>query len=144
MTIDSGSAVRTGVTAVRPHPGNVFLERVPAAIHVGNGFGKLIGSTQLAELGELETPILLTCTLGVWKAADALAEWMLGQPGMEQVRSINPVVAETNDGVLNDIRSRPVSAEHVRLALESARAAKAVEQGSVGAGRGTVAFGWKG
>jgi D-aminopeptidase len=142
-TVVAGDAVRTGVTAVLPHSGNVFLERVPAAIHVGNGFGKLVGSTQVAELGELETPILLTCTLCVWKAADAMVEWMLAMPGMEGVRSINPLVGETNDGALNDIRSRPIGAEDVRVALESAASGR-VEEGSVGAGTGTVAFGWKG
>jgi len=115
---------------------------VPAALHVGNGFGKLLGVTQLRELGELETPILLTCTLCVWKAADAMVDWMLQQPGMDQVRSINPVVGETNDGTLNAIRSRPIRAEHVRRALETAGVS--VEEGSVGAGAGTVAFGWKG
>ena len=142
-TVVQGDTVRTGVTAILPHEGNAFLERVPAALHVGNGFGKLLGSTQLAELGELESPILLTCTLCVWKAADALVGWMLEQPGMENVRSINPLVAETNDGSLNAIRSRPVSAQHVREALSSAKGGT-VPEGSVGAGTGTVAFGWKG
>src|SRR5207302_5935635 len=125
------------------HEGNLFLERVPAALHVGNGFGKLLGATQLTELGELETPILLTCTLCVWNAADALVGWMLEQPGMENVRSINPVVAETNDGTLNNIRARPIRPEHVRAALTSASSG-AVQEGAVGAGTGTVAFGWKG
>ena len=141
-TVIEGDSVRTGVTAIRPHPGNVFMDRVPAALHVGNGFGKLLGVTQLRELGELETPILLTCTLCVWKAADAMVEWLLAQPGMEQVRSINPVVGETNDGALNDIRTRPLRPEHIRRALESA--GTDVEEGAVGAGAGTVAFGWKG
>src|SRR5690606_27687095 len=131
------------VTAILPHGGNPFLERVPAALYVGNGFGKLLGATQLRELGELETPTLLTCTLCVWRAADALVEWMLARPGMEDVRSINPVVGETNDGYLNDIRRRPISAEHVVRALESATTGP-VEEGSVGAGTGTIAFGWKG
>lgn len=143
VTIRQGENVRTGVTAILPHRGNAYLSRVPAAIHVGNGFGKLIGSTQVNELGELETPIVLTCTLCVWKAADALAEWMLRQPGMQDVRSINPVVGETNDGDLNDIRLRPVTAAHVVQALEGA-ADGPVAEGSVGAGTGTVAFGWKG
>lgn len=143
VTIAEGSGVRTGVTAIMPHEGNVFLDRVPAAIWVGNGFGKLTGSTQVNELGELETPILLTCTLCAWKAADAMVEWMLAQPGMEQVRSINPVVGETNDGALNDIRARPITAAHVRQALESATSG-VVAEGSVGAGHVTVAFGWKG
>lgn len=142
-TVDVGDSVRTGVTAILPHDGNPFLTRVPAAIHVGNGFGKLLGSTQVRELGELESPILLTCTLCVWKAADALAEWMLALPGMEEVRSFNAVVGETNDGGLNAIRSRPIAAAHVRSALESARGGP-VAEGSLGAGRGTVAFGWKG
>src|SRR4051812_2263153 len=97
-TLIEGASVRTGVTAILPHAGNLFLDRVPAAIHVGNGFGKLVGSTQVHELGELETPVLLTSTLGVWRVADALAQWMLEQPGMASVRSINPVVGETNDG----------------------------------------------
>ena len=142
-TVISGDDVRTGVTAIRPHGGNLYRDRVPAAIHVGNGFGKLIGVTQVRELGELETPILLTCTLCVWKAADAMVEWALGMDGMEGVRSINPVVGETNDGGLNDIRSRPVTEAHVRAALEGA-ASGPVEEGSVGAGTGTSAFGWKG
>jgi D-aminopeptidase len=142
-TVIEGDGVRTGVTAILPHGGNPFLERVPAALYVGNGFGKLLGATQLRELGELETPILLTCTLCVWRAADALVEWMLARPGMEDVRSINPVVGETNDGYLNDIRRRPISAEHVVRALESATTGP-VEEGSVGAGTGTIAFGWKG
>jgi D-aminopeptidase len=144
ITVERGDSVRTGVTAIVPHSGNLFLDRVPAAIHVGNGFGKLLGETQVTELGELETPILLTCTLCVWKAADAMVGWMLAQPGMADVRSINPVVGETNDGyVLNAIRSRPIGERDVRNALETA-AGGPVEEGSVGAGTGTVAFGWKG
>lgn len=142
-TVMEGDSVRTGVTAILPHDQNPFFSRVPAAIVVGNGFGKLIGSTQVGELGELETPILLTCTLCVWRAADALVGWMLEQPGMENVRSINPVVGETNDGFLNAIRSRPITAEHVRAALSAADTGL-VEEGSVGAGTGTIAFGWKG
>jgi len=142
-TVVQGDSIRTGVTAILPHEGNLFLERVPAALHVGNGFGKMLGATQLNELGELETPILLTCTLCVWNAADALVGWMLEQPGMENVRSINPVVAETNDGGLNAIRSRPISAKEVRAALASATSGP-VTEGSVGAGTGTIAFGWKG
>jgi D-aminopeptidase len=143
VTVVEGDSVRTGVTAILPHGGNAFRERVPAAIHVGNGFGKLLGVTQVRELGELETPILLTCTLCVWNAADAMAGWMLRQPGMAEVRSINPVVGETNDGLLNDIRSRPVRPEHVVRALETASDGP-VREGAVGAGTGTVAFGWKG
>ena len=143
VTLSTGNTVRTGVTAILPHPGNAYRSRVPAALHVGNGFGKFIGSTQVNELGELETPILLTCTLCVWKAADAMADWMLAQPDMQQVRSLNVVVGETNDGGLNDIRARPVTAAAVRQALESAKGGP-VQEGSVGAGTGTVAFGWKG
>lgn len=142
-TIIRGDNVRTGVTAILPHGGNLFLDRVPAALHVGNGFGKITGATQLHELGELETPLLLTCTLCVWKAADAMADWMLAQPGMTNVRSINPVVAETNDGTLNDIRARPITPDDVRAALTSATSGP-VAEGAVGAGTGTVAFGWKG
>lgn len=142
-TIVRGDSVRTGVTAILPHGGNLYRERVPAALHVGNGFGKLLGVTQLRELGELETPILLTCTLCVWRAADAMVGWLLRQPGMEQVRSINAVVGETNDGGLNAIRTRPVHPDDVESALESARSGP-VAEGSVGAGTGTIAFGWKG
>jgi D-aminopeptidase len=142
-TVIAGDSIRTGVTAILPHGGNAYLDRVPAAVHIGNGFGKLLGSTQVAELGELESPILLTCTLCVWRAADALVAWMLEQPGMERVRSLNPLVAETNDGVLNAIRSRPITAEQVRAAVMSARGG-AIAEGSVGAGTGTVAFEWKG
>src|SRR5690606_1614043 len=142
-TVVRAPNVRTGVTAILPHGGNPYLSRVPAALHVGNGFGKLLGVTQVRELGELETPILLTCTLCVWKAADALVGWMLEREGMENVRSLNALVGETNDGGLNDIRARPITPEHVVSALESA-AAGPVEEGAVGAGAGTVAFGWKG
>lgn len=143
VTLVQGDSVRTGITAILPHGGNLYLERVPAAIHVGNGFGKLLGSTQVAELGELESPILLTCTLCVWRAADALVGLMLEQPGMERVRSINVLVGETNDGGLNDIRSRPVTTEAVRRALDQSDSGP-VAEGSVGAGTGTSAFGWKG
>jgi D-aminopeptidase len=142
-TLIVGDSVRTGVTAILPHGGNPFLERVPAGFHVGNGFGKFLGVTQVRELGEIETPILLTCTLCVWRAADAMIEWMLGQPGMEDVRSINAVVGETNDGGLNAIRSRPITAAAVRSAIENA-APGPVAEGSVGAGTGTQAFSWKG
>ena len=142
-TVVEGKDIHTGVTAILPHAGNVFDERVPAALFVGNGYGKITGVTQLRELGELETPILLTCTLCVWRAADAMAQWMLAKPGMSDVRSINPVVGETNDGTLNDIRRRAITVEHVVSALESASSGD-VAEGSVGAGAGTVAFGWKG
>jgi D-aminopeptidase len=142
-TVVEGDSVRTGVTAILPHTGNLFFDRVPAAIHVGNAFGKLVGATQVRELGELETPILLTCTLCVWRAADALTAELLAMPGMEGVGSINPVVGETNDGALNAIRSRPITPEIVRRALASASSG-AVQEGNVGAGTGTIAFGWKG
>lgn len=143
VTITSGDTINTGITAILPHPGNIFLDKVPAAAFVGNAFGKLVGSTQVNELGELETPILLTCTLCVWRAADAMTGWLLNQPGMDQVRSINPVVGETNDGGLSDIRDRPVTPADVVAALERASGGP-VAEGSVGAGRGTQAFGWKG
>jgi D-aminopeptidase len=142
-TVWEGDSIRTGVTVILPHAGNVFRERVPAAMVVANGFGKLLGITQVQELGELETPIALTCTLCVWRVADAMVDYLLAQPGMEEVRSINPVVGETNDGYLNDIRARPVRPEHVVSALESAESG-AVAEGAVGAGTGTQAFGWKG
>jgi D-aminopeptidase len=142
-TVIRGSDVRTGVTAILPHGGNLYRDRVPAAVFVINGFGKLVGTTQLQELGELETPILLTCTLCVWKAADAMAAYLLAQPGMGEVRSINPVVGETNDAYLNAIRDRPISADDVIGALTGARSGP-VAEGSVGAGTGTSTLGWKG
>ena len=142
-TVVEGSNVRTGVTAILPHAGDLYRERVPAAIVVANGYGKLLGVTQVEELGELETPILLTGTLGVWRAADALVAWQLARPGMEEVRSLNPVVGETNDGFLNDIRARPIRPEHVLQALAAA-STENVEEGGIGAGTGTIAFGWKG
>jgi len=142
-TVVEGDSVRTGVTAILPHGENVYWRRVPAAIAVGNGYGKLLGVTQVRELGELETPVLLTCTLCVWNAASALVDTLLAVPGMEDVRSINPVVGETNDGYLNAIRTQPIGAAHVRAALRDASGGP-VEEGSVGAGTGTVAFGWKG
>ena len=142
-TLRAGDSVRTGVTAILPHGGNLYQDRVPAAVHVINGFGKLVGTTQLSELGELETPILLTCTLCVWKAADAMVAYLLAQPGMAEVRSINPVVGETNDGNLNAIRSRPISPDDVVAALTGARSGP-VAEGSVGAGTGTITLGWKG
>jgi len=142
-TVVSGDSVHTGVTAILPHGGNLFLDRVPAAVHVGNAFGKLVGSTQVRELGELETPILLTCTLCVWRAADAMVSELIAMPGMERVGSINPVVGETNDGGLNAIRSRPITPDVVRAALTSASTGP-VAEGSIGAGAGTIAFEWKG
>lgn len=142
-TIIKGDNIRTGVTAILPHNGNLFSEKVPGAVFVGNGFGKLAGSTQVNELGEIETPILLTSTLSVPKTADFLMDYMLGLPGNEQVRSINPLVAETNDGGLNDIRGRHITREDVFNALKAAKSGP-VDEGSVGAGTGTVAFGWKG
>ena len=143
VTRVEGDRVRTGITAIVPHGGNVYLDRVPAGLHVGNGFGKLVGATQVEELGEIETPILLTSTLNVWRVADALVDWMLARPGMQNVKSINPVVAETNDGVLNDIRARPLGLADVRAVLEAATSDN-VDEGCVGAGTGTIAFGWKG
>lgn len=142
-TLIKGDNVRTGVTAILPHAGNLFQEKVAAAIYVGNGFGKLMGSTQVNELGEIETPILLTGTLNVPRVADALLDWMLALPGNERVLSINPVVAETNDGFLNDIRGRHVGRDEVFAALRAAKDGP-VEEGSVGAGTGTMAFGFKG
>jgi D-aminopeptidase len=142
-TVIAGDSIRTGVTAILPHGGNIFQDRVPAAMVVGNGHGKLLGVTQVAELGEIETPILLTCTLCVWKAADALVAWMLEQPGMSEVRSINPIVGETNDGGLSVIQHRPITAATVREAMANA-AAGPVAEGAIGAGTGTIAFGWKG
>jgi len=142
-TIARGDSSNTGVTAILPHGGNLFREKVPAAIVVGNGFGKLAGSTQVNELGELESPIMLTCTLCVPRAADAVLTWLLGLPGNEDVRSANPVVGETNDGYLNNIRARPITEADVLNAIRGA-AEGPVAEGAVGAGRGTVAFGWKG
>jgi D-aminopeptidase len=141
-TLIEGDAVRTGVTVVLPHPDNLFQDKVPGAVFVGNAFGKLAGSTQIEELGEIETPIALTSTLNVPRVADALIDYMLGLPGNEQVRSINPLVGETNDGYLNDIRGRHVGRTEVLNAIESARSGP-VEEGAVGAGAGTVALGFK-
>lgn len=143
FTIIRGENIRTGVTAILPHNRNLFREKVPAAIFVGNGFGKLAGSTQVNELGEIETPILLTSTLAVPRVGDYLIDYMLGLAGNENVQSINPVVAETNDGYLNDIRLRNITQEDVFAALKNAKTEN-VEEGSIGAGTGTVAFGFKG
>lgn len=142
-TLVEGDDVRTGVTAILPHPGNIFRDKVPAAVYVGNGFGKLTGTTQIAELGNLETPIVLTNTLSVPTAADALIDYTLSFPANAGVLSVNPVVGETNDGYLNDIRGRHVTKRDVLDAITSA-AGGPVAQGDVGAGTGTVAFGYKG
>jgi D-aminopeptidase len=141
-TLISGDAVRTGVTAILPHGGNLFQEKVAGAVFVGNAFGKLAGSTQVEELGTIETPIVLTNTLSVGVAMDALVRYTLEQPGNAQVRSVNALVGETNDGGLNDIRGRHVSAEHVLDAIRRAGTGP-VAEGSVGAGAGTACFGWK-
>ncbi|MDT8435391.1 MAG: P1 family peptidase [Gemmatimonadota bacterium] len=142
-TVWEGDSIRTGVTAILPHPGDLFAAPVRAGIVVGNGFGKLVGLSQVQELGEIETPILLTGTLSVFRAADALLDTLLATPGYETVRSLNPVVGETNDGWLSDIRARPIRPEHVRAALRDARSGP-VAEGTVGAGTGTRALGWKG
>ena len=142
-TITQGDDVRTGVTAILPHSGNLYREKVPGAVFVGNGFGKLAGSTQVDEMGDIETPILLTSTTSVPRVADDVISYMLALPGNEDVLSINPVVGETNDGYLNDIRGRHITPEDVFAAIKSAKGGP-VEEGSVGAGTGTVAFGFKG
>ena len=142
-TIIRGDNIRTGVTAILPHSGNLFSDKVPGAVFVGNAFGKLAGSTQVNELGEIETAILLTSTLSVPRVADALIDYMLALSGNEDVQSVNPLVGETNDGYLNDIRSRPITQEDVFRAIRSAKSGP-VDEGSVGAGTGTIAFGWKG
>lgn len=143
QTIIEGDSIRTGVTAVVPHSGNVFQQKVPAAVYVGNGFGKLAGSTQIEELGNIETPIILTNTLSVPTAADALIDYTFSFEDNSNVYSVNPVVGETNDGYLNDIRGRHVSKEDVLTAIKSAKSG-AIDQGNVGAGTGTIAFGYKG
>ncbi|MBT5218780.1 MAG: S58 family peptidase [Woeseia sp.] len=141
-TIIEGDDIRTGITAIIPAPGNLYRYPVPAWIHVGNGYGKLIGETQVREFGEIETPILLTCTLCVWSAANALKEWVYEQPGMGE-HTVNPIVGETNDARVNNMWADPVQREHVFAALANASGGP-VEEGSVGAGTGTQAFGWKG
>jgi len=143
VTLERGRDVHTGVTAIVPHAGNLFRDKLPAGLVVANGFGKFAGSTQVEELGEIEAPILLTNTLSVAEAMAAAIEWTLAQPGNDDVRSVNAVVGETNDGMLNDIRGRHVTIADARRAIESA-AGGAVAEGNVGAGTGTVAFGWKG
>src|SRR5438309_283966 len=142
-TIIRGDNIRTGVTAILPHSGNLFREKVSAAVFIGNAFGKLAGSTQVNELGEIETPIMLTSTLSVPRVADAVIDYMLALPGNEEVQSINPLVGETNDGYLNDIRGRHTGREEVFAAIKNARGGM-IDEGAVGAGTGTVAFGFKG
>jgi D-aminopeptidase len=142
-TLRKGDSIRTGATAILPHGGNLFQDKVPAAVVVANGFGKLMGSTQVDELGEIESPIVLTNTLAVPRAAEAIVNWVLAYPGNERVVSVNAVVGETNDSSLNDIRSRPLTAEFIASAITGAVSGP-VEEGAVGAGTGTVAFGWKG
>ena len=141
-TIIEDDDIRTGVTAIIPGPGNLYTHTMPAWVHVGNGYGKMIGETQVREFGELETPILLTCTLCVWSAANGLKEWVYDQPGMGE-HTVNPIVGETNDGKVNNMWTDPVQKGHVYEALEKA-ASGPVEEGSVGAGTGTQAFDWKG
>lgn len=142
-TIIQGDNVRTGVTAILPHSGNLYREKVPAGIFVGNGYGKLTGTTQVNELGNIETPVLLTSTMSVFRVADALVTYMFGLPGNEDVLSLNPVVGETNDGYLSDIRGRHITPDDVFAAIKNAKSGP-VEEGDVGAGTGTIAFGWKG
>ena len=142
-TIVRGDNIRTGVTAIVPHSGNLYREKVPGAVFVGNGFGKLAGSTQVEEMGDIETPILLTSTTSVPRVADAVISYMLALPGNEDVLSINPVVGETNDGYLSDIRGRHIAPDDVSAAIKNAKSGP-VEEGAVGAGTGTIAFGWKG
>ena len=143
VTLISGEEIRTGVTAILPHPGNIFQQKVPAAIYIGNGFGKLTGYSQVEELGNIETPIILTNTLSVPTAANGLISYTLQQPGNEEVRSVNPIIGETNDGRLNAIRGRHIREEHVIEAVQNA-ADGPVTEGNVGAGTGTVCFGFKG
>lgn len=143
VTLIEGDDIRTGVTALLPHAENLFQEKVPAGIAVGNGFGKLVGSTQVDELGEIETPVVLTNTLSAPRAAEALLDWTLAQKGNEEVRSVNPIVGETNDGVLNNIRKMAVTKEHVLAAIGQA-ASGPVAEGCIGAGTGTICFSWKG
>ena len=143
VTLIEGANVRTGVTAILPHGGNLYQDKVPAGFAVGNDYGKFMGSTQVKELGEIETPVLLTNTLNVPEAAAGIIGWTLRQPGNEQVRSVNAVVGETNDGTLNDIRGRHVTPADAIAAIEAARGGP-VQEGAVGAGTGTIAFSWKG
>ncbi|MEX0944984.1 MAG: P1 family peptidase [Balneolaceae bacterium] len=142
-TLIEGSDIRTGVTAILPHDGNLYQSRVPAAVYVGNGFGKALGFSQVRELGELETPIALTNTLSIFQVAHGVADYVLNLPGNENVRSVNPVVGETNDGWLNDIRARKIEPAHAIAAIKSASSGP-VTEGNVGAGTGTRALGFKG
>ncbi|PNQ54354.1 aminopeptidase [Vibrio agarivorans] len=143
FTLNKGESIRTGATTIFPHNGNIFREKVPAAMVIGNGFGKMMGYNQVSELGEIETPIILTNTLSIGNAANALTQWTLEQKGNEEVLSVNPVVGETNDGKLNDIRGQHLTVEMFKKALGNARGGAVIE-GSIGAGMGTSAFGWKG
>ncbi len=143
VTLIEGEDIRTGVTAIVPHEGNLFRKKCPAAVYVGNGFGKLAGVTQIRELGNIETPIVLTNTLSVAQGIEGVLSYSLNVKGNENVRSVNAVVGETNDGQLNDIRGRHVTADHVVKAILSAKTGP-VEEGCVGAGTGTICFGWKG
>src|SRR3954467_1728418 len=138
-TIKDGDNVRTGVTAILPHGGNLFQDKVAGAVFVGNAFGKLAGSTQVQELGTIETPIVLTNTLSVGTAVEEVVRWTIAQPGNENVRSVNALVGETNDGTLNDIRGLHVTRDHVMAAIANAKTG-AVDEGAVGAGAGTIAF----
>lgn len=143
VTLNEGASIRTGATAILPHGGNIYQDKVPAAAVIGNGFGKMMGYTQIHELGEIETPIVLTNTLNVPRAADAILDWTLAQDGNEMVRSVNTIVGETNDASLNDIRGRHLTPEIIIKSIEDAKPGP-VEEGDIGAGKGTVAFGWKG
>lgn len=143
VTLIEGSDVRTGVTAILPHGGNIYREKVPAGFAVANGYGKFAGTTQILELGEIETPIVLTNTLSVPQGMEGVIDWTLAQTGNENVRSVNAVVGETNDGSLNDIRGQHVRASHVVSAIQNAKSGP-VKEGAVGAGTGTITFGWKG
>ena len=143
VTLIEGDSIRTGATAILPHGGNIYQDKVPAAVVIGNGFGKMMGYSQIHELGEIETPIVLTNTLSVPRAADAIIDWTLSQLGNEDVRSVNAIVGETNDAGLNDIRGRYLTPEFIIKAIEGAKSG-AVAEGDIGAGKGTSAFGWKG
>ena len=143
VTLIEGDDVRTGATAILPHGGNLYQDKVPAGVVVGNGYGKLMGTTQIEELGEIETPVVLTNTLSVPQGAEAILDWTLSRPGNEEVRSVNAIVGETNDGYLNDIRKRALRSSHILQAIEQASSGF-VEEGTIGAGTGTIAFGWKG